>query len=682
MTDSVYETLLRDSATLLPGVPFLPEWNEDGTDAKPLDAMAAMAAAAAAGEADPIGDLLGLSARARTTPGTYQRANPLVDPLPAPEMASPDGGLLLGVEGGNIYARSTKDGRRQSLTTDGTPLHEWRFDWANPALAALGLASPVTNFSPDGLRLAAYKVDNAGVAVASQLHYLKRDDEVVHRYAAKAGGVLERCTLHVVDVLGRPPVEIDLGDTTDTYPVFAGWLPDGSEVLVFVMSRDCRRVDVLAADPATGTTRPLFTEQGETFVRIHHDVYYGRKLGLTLTPAADGIVWQSERSGWNHLYLYDLQGALVRQLTDGDFRVDEVVGFADGYVYLTARTDVARPYDVHVCRVPLAGGELEVLTGDVPGVHAATLSPTGKAFLDTSSTVTSAPVTVLRTADGTVVREVSRPDTTALDALGLTPAEEFTVKAADGVTDLWGVLLKPRDFDPEESYPVIEFVYGGPQIAVAPHEFPVGSAFGRMPLALTELGACVVVLDARGTPGRSKAFHDVVVKSWAGHLADDHAEALLQLAATRPYLDVSRGVGVTGGSWGGYTSTRLLADRPDVYGAAVSFAPGYDPYSSLLYECYLGLPQEPGGREVYDAANVLNRAAAITRPLLIAGGTSDHATWTDAVKMSEELIRAGVLHDFVVLPEQYHGFDLVHDRYFHRKLRAFFAQHLGTTDAA
>ena len=676
MTDNLLDTVLRTAAALL-GAPFMPLWNEDGTDAKALDVGAMMTAAAAAAEADPIGEFLELSLSARTTPRQYKRANPLVDPMGAPEQLSPDGRLLLSVEGGNLRARSTKDGRSYPLTTDGTPLHEWRFDWANPMLAQIGLAAPATNFSPDGTRLAAYKVDNTGVNASPQVHYLKRNDEVVHRYHCKAGGVLERYTLHVVDLFDRPSVEIDLGDTTDTYPVFAGWLPDGSELIVFQMTRDCRRVTVLAADPATGVTRPLFTETGETFVRIHHDVYYGRKLGLTITPAGDGILFESERSGWNHLYLYDLEGNLVRQLTDGDFRVDAVVGFADGHVYLKARTDADRPYDVHICRVPLAGGDLQVLTGDVPGVHNATLSPTGKAFLDTYSTVSEVPTTVLRSADGTLEREVFQPDTTALDALGLTAPEELTVKAADGVTDLWGALFKPRGFDPASSYPVIELVYGGPQLEVAPHAFWAG-AFGVQAQALTELGACVVVLDARGTPGRSKAFHDVVFKSWAGHLADDHAEALTQLAATRSYLDISRGVGVTGGSWGGYTSSRLLADRPDVYAAAVSNAPGYDPYSSVLYECYLGLPQEPGGRGVYDAANVLDRAPAITKPLMIACGTSDHATWTDAIKMSEELIRAGAVHDFVVLPEQYHGYDLVHDRYYYRRLAGFFAEHLGT----
>src|SRR5690349_11270463 len=321
MTDSLLDTVLRQAAGLL-GMPFVPQWNEDGTDAKALDVVATMTAAAAAVEPDPLGDFLGISQSARTTPRSYKPANPLVDPLDAQELLSPDGRLLVSIEDGNLRARATKDGRGYALTTDGTPVHEWRFDWTNPALASVGLAVPVTNFSPDGSRLAAYKVDNTGVNASPQMHYLKRNDEVVHRYSCKAGGVLERVTLHVVDLFDRPAVEIDLGDTTDTYPVFAGWLPDGSEVIVFVMSRDCRRVDVLAADPATGRTRPLFTESGETFVRIHHDVYYGRKLGLTLTPAGDGILWESERSGWNHLYLYDLEGNLVRQLTDGDFRVD------------------------------------------------------------------------------------------------------------------------------------------------------------------------------------------------------------------------------------------------------------------------------------------------------------------------------------------------------------------------
>src|SRR5207248_10189084 len=186
-------------------------WNEDGTDAKPLDPRAAMVAAAAAAEPDRIGDLMGLSVTARMTPRTYKRTQPLVDPQDATELMSPDGRCLVSTDEGNIYARSTRDGRRYPLTRDGTSVHEWRFDWTNPMLANLGMAVPVTNLSPDGAKFAAYKVDNTDVAIAPQTHYLKRHDEVVYRYHAKAGGVLERYTLHILDLYDRGPVQLDLG---------------------------------------------------------------------------------------------------------------------------------------------------------------------------------------------------------------------------------------------------------------------------------------------------------------------------------------------------------------------------------------------------------------------------------------------------------------------------------------
>ena len=261
----------------------------------------------------------------------------------------------LEVRDGNLVLRAAYDGRETLLTTNGTPEHEWRFDIYRTMLELLGMAVPVTNWSPDGTKLAAYRVDNAGVAQAPQVHYFKRHDEVVQRYHGKAGDILERYTLHILDVHGKPEVTIDLGDTTDTYPCFAGWLPDGSEVLVFRMSRDCRRVDVLAADVETGAVRELFSETGDTFLRIHHDVYFGRKIGLWLTPDGQQILWLSERDGWQHIYAYDLQGKPLGQLTSGSWAVDAVKRIDDGNIWFTARHDQERPYDQHLCRIALAG---------------------------------------------------------------------------------------------------------------------------------------------------------------------------------------------------------------------------------------------------------------------------------------------------------------------------------------
>lgn len=621
---------------------------------------------------DLVDVALGLSVSARTAPRDYWRTQPLVDPGKQRETLSPDGRLLISTRNGNIVLRDSYDGRETLLTTDGTPEHEWRFDTCNPELEIVGLAVPVTNWSPDGKRLAAYKVNNAGVAQAPQVHYLKRQDEIVLRYHGKAGGVLERYTLHLLDVFGQPQVTIDLGDTTDTYPCFAGWLPNSSEILIFRMSRDCRRVDVLAANAQTGEVRELFSEISDTFVRIHHDVYFGRKLGLWLTPDGQKILWLSERDGWQHLYAYDLDGRLLGQLTSGSWAVDSVKRIDDQHVWFTARHDSARPYDQHLCRVPLCGGEVERLT-EGSGQHSPIFSPGGEAFVDTQSTPAEPPTSVLRRSDdGAVLTELSKTDITGLKSIGWTPPEQFTVTAADCETKLWGTMYFPHDFDPSKCYPVVEYVYGGPQLAVVPHGWDDGP-LAKYARAIAQLGYITVMLDGRGTPGRSKGFHDAIYRNFAGVLAADHASAIIQLAERYDFFDSSR-VGVTGTSWGGYSSVRLLADRPDVYKAAAATAPGLDPYSSVLYECYMGLPQM--NQQVYEAADLMLRAGDIEGELLLACGTSDHATWSDAMKLSEALIRAGKDHDFVPLPEQYHRPDSVHASFLWSKIAKFFDKNL------
>jgi dipeptidyl aminopeptidase/acylaminoacyl peptidase len=622
-------------------------------------------------------ELYGLSERARTAPREYLRSNRLVDAMKALETPSPDGTWLLSTADCNLVVRSTVDGRARPLTTDGTRECEWRFDAPTALDSAWARSGTGATWSPDSRKVAAFMVDLRGLYEAPQVHYLKPQDEVVFKHRAQAGGVLERTTLYVLDVRGKPPVQLQLGDTTDTYPVTVAWLPDSSAVIVFRLTRDCRRADVLIANPEDGTVRPLFSEQGRSFVRIHHDVYAQAgvpKVGLWLTP--DGrLVWQSDRTGWRHYYLYDLEGTLVRQLTGGEWPVEDVVAVRDGLLYFTGHGDQHRPYDLQLYRVPLDGGDVQALT-DAPGVHAVAFAPSGTAFLDRHSLPDRPPVVELRSTDGRPLGELARTDISRLEDLGYVPPEQFTVGDADGETELWGLLFRPHDFDPSRRYPVLEYIYGGPQSVTVQHSFVEGSpiAFGSaVAQALAQLGYVTVVLDARGTPGRSKAFHDASYLRWANVLADDHAEAIRQLAARYDFIDGAR-VGITGHSWGGYSAFRCLADRPDVYRAAVCSAPGFDPYSSLLYECYLDLPA--ANPEGYAFAATYPLAERLEGALLIAVGTSDRGCWTDAVKMSEALIRAGKAHEFVVLPGQYHAFDSVHEAYFWHKLTDFFARHL------
>ncbi|MFC9250423.1 S9 family peptidase [Amycolatopsis thailandensis] len=609
----------------------------------------------------------------RRQPREYVRHAPIMDPQNVPEVTSPTGDFLLSTVEGNIIVRSIADDRTASLTTDGTPEHDYRFNASDPIMEMMGLTTPVCNWSPDGSRIAVYKVDNRGVHRRPQAHFLQVE-ESVDRYYPRAGGQLERYTLHVADVHGRPPVQLDLGDTTDTYPVHTAWTPDGSHLVVGVVSRDCRRADVLLADAATGSTRKIFSEESETFLRVHHDVYFSQKLGLFLTPDGTGLLWLSSRSGWQHLYLYDLDGNLVRQLTEGEWPVDYVRHIDGEYVYLTGRPDQDRPYDVHLARVPLAGGPLERLS-EGQGVHSMMFAPTGDVLVDTWSTPADAPRSVLRRKDGSLLCELSTAD---LSRLEWTPAREFTVTAADGETELWGTMFFPADFDETRQYPLIELVYGGPQTQVAPHSFTEVIGYGFCGLAanahaLAQLGHVVVMLDARGTPGRSKAFHDTVFHDWRAGIIPDHATAIEQLKQRHPFISDAK-AGVIGHSWGGYTAFRLAAERPDIYAAAVSSAPGFDPYSSVLYECYLGFPQTDA--EAYRSADPYPLAAQLEAEYLLVCGTTDHATWSDSVKMSEALILAGKMHEFVVLPGQYHLYGSDHDAYFWRKVTDFFRTHL------
>jgi dipeptidyl aminopeptidase/acylaminoacyl peptidase len=308
-------------------------------------------------------------------------------------------------------------------------------------------------------------------------------------------------------------------------------------------------------------------------------------------------------------------------------------------------------------------------------VHDVQLSPNGDAFLDIHSALTRPPSVELRTTAGEPLGELARADISGLETIGYTPPEEFTVLAADGETTLWGALFRPHDFDPAKRYPVVEYIYGGPQNAMASHDFVWRGPFhsGVTAQAIAQLGYITLVLDGRGTPGRSKAFHDATYLRWANVVPDDHAEAIRQLAERHAFIDGDR-VGIIGHSWGGYYSFRCLADRPDVYKAAVVSAAGHDANPFVLYEPYLDLPQR--NPEGYAFADSYRLAARVEGELMLAVGSSDAPNWTDTIKMSEALIRAGKLHEFVALPEQGHAYDGVHDAYYWRKVARFFARHL------
>ena len=581
-----------------------------------------------------------------------------------PEAPSPDGAYFASTKDHNVVLRATIDGRELPLTTDGTAGNPWNLDNAR-----------WQPWSPDGLRLVARRIDPSGMARDILVKYLKYDTDVEFVPTVRAGGAMPVIEFYVIDVLSKRPVKIDLGDTTDQYLTVLGWLPDGSEVLLCRLNREFNSLEILAADPATGETRSVMTESRDTFIKIHHEVFFYGKEGFTLLPDGSGFIWESERDGWNHLYLYDIEGNLQRQLTRGAFPVLDVVAVDQGagWVNLTAHGDAERPYDTHLYRVGLDGQGFARLT-EGNGQHMVTLSPSKLFFVDTYSSVDVPPRTELRTVEGELLRTLAEADISRLEALGWTPPREFTVKAADGETDLWGTMYLPYDFDPQKKYPVVEYIYGGPQMTLAIRDFNISPwSFDTFPRALANLGYITVMVDARGTPGRSKAFHDVVFGNWGRHEIPDHAAAMRQLAERYPFFDLNR-VGIYGHSWGGYFTFRAMTQAPDVYKVGISSAPGYDPYFSQLREPYIGLPQD--NKEAWEYASLFKDAAKIRGKFMQAGGTSDFFTYRDLIAMSDALVKAGVHHDVMLLPDQGHAYFYESNDYWLEGMVRFFAEHL------
>lgn len=613
---------------------------------------------------------------ANVRPGTFPRRGYFSLPVPSPEVLSPDGKWYATLIDENVALRSAADGSIHALTADGTFDDAWDVEGTRLSLGPGGTISyvPFTSWSPDSLKLWATLTDRSKLPRKGELHYMETLERIVPRPFAVAGGHLDHVRPYILHVLSGERIAVEV-DTEDCYFVLLGWLPDASEALFARFSRDFKTVDVMAARAGDGSVRTLFTETAQTFVKIQHDVVSFGNAGFTALPDGSGFLWESTRDGWNHLYLYRNDGRLERQLTRGDYPVLEVqkVDQENGWVYFTAHGERPRVYDTHLYRVPLGGDAAQRLTED-EGQHAVRFSPSLAYFLDTHSSPGRAPRVDLRAADGSLVRTLSEADTSALESLGWTPTVEFSVKAADGETDLWGVMHRPYDFHPGKRYPVLEYLYAGPQIVATDRSFSLGlSKTQNLPRAMAQLGYVVVTLDGRGTPERSKAFQDVIYRSWGKNEIADHAAAIRQLGERHSFMDLDR-VGIWGHSWGGYYAFAALAQAPDLYRAAVSSAPGYNPYSSLLYEPYLDLPER--AKSAYEFASPFRLAPQVKGRLMLVGGLADFATFPEFMRMSRALIDAGIDHDQVVLPEEGHGYTGVAEEYFIRKLAGFFARNV------
>jgi dipeptidyl aminopeptidase/acylaminoacyl peptidase len=578
---------------------------------------------------------------------------------PIHEAAAPDGTKLLTTREGNLWLRLVADDRCEQLTDDASEDVTWTVEDAR--------------WDADSRYVAAIRTDATGVDRLPVVHWLKPLEEVEWAPYAKSGARQAVRELCVVDTLSKRVVAVDLGrpgdDTFRLTPL--AFIPDG-RFLFLVSDRRNKVLELRSADIRTGDSTVTVEERQESFV--YGINWIGFATSFTLLPDSDHFVWMSERDGWRHAYFYRLDGELVRRLTDGTFEVERVVGvdLAAERIYLVARSDAQRPYDSHLCSVSIDGTGFRQLTNE-PGVHLPIVSPDGDTVVDIHSSVDRAPRTDLHRGDGTLVTTLAVADVSTLDELAYQPPEEFTATALDGETVLYGVLYKPPGFNPTRRYPVVEYIYGGPQLITHQLDY-LNGGLARM---LAQLGFVTFVVDGPGTPGRGKKFQDVVAKRFGQYEVEEHANVVRQLAQQHVWFDVDR-VGIIGGSWGGYNTIRALLRAPDTYNVGVAFYPVADCINGAgtAIEPYLDYPQdEPAA---YAAASNLSEVDKLRGKLFLIHGTSDvNAPFSATMQLVDAFIKADKAIDLLVVPELDHSTDGWRAHYAFDRAAEYLVEHLG-----
>ncbi len=587
-------------------------------------------------------------------------------PIPPNSVVSPDSGKAAFIRDWNLWVKDLASGRETQLTTDGIK----DFGYATDNAGWVHSDRPILLWSPDSRKIATFQQDERGDGKM----YLV-ETRVGHpvleawNYPLPGDSVVTTIQRVIVDLDGprvvrlRMPPDQHRSTTCDHIACGAApggsfsdvyWSPDASRLIFVSTSRDHRDEKVRIADAATGTVREIYDETAKDFFESGYDHENWEPLWRS-----DELLWYSERTDWGHLYLYGLDGRLKNPVTSGAWKVLQVlrVDEAGRTIFFTAAgREGGDPYYRRLYRARLDGARLQLLTPENAD-HDVTLAPDGRYFVDSYSTPDTPPVTVLRDAEGRLVLTLERADIARLLATGWKPPIPFTVKARDGVTDLYGLMFRPTDFDSTRRYPIIDNDYPGPQTGSVGTRSFVASRGDTQ--ALAELGFIVIQLDAMGTPMRSHSF----MAKWYGDMGDngipDQVTGIRQLAQRYPWIDTTR-IGIYGHSGGGFSSADAILRYPDFFKVAVSEAGNHDnrEYEDDWGEKWQGLlVRNADGTTNYDnQANQL-QAANLRGKLLIAFGTTDdNVPPYNSLLLVDALIAANKDFDLLALPNRRHGF--------------------------
>jgi dipeptidyl aminopeptidase/acylaminoacyl peptidase len=610
-----------------------------------------------------------------------EQAEPILHPTDSRLLVvSPDGSREVFIRDYDLWVRSVATGEETRLTTDGREDFGYATDNAGWTMSD----EAVVKWSPDSRKIATFQHDARGVGMMYLVNTQVGHPELrAWKYPLPEDSVIFRISRIVID-LDRPEDERvvrfdmppDQHRSTCSDHIRCGrsfgdveWSAD-SETLAFVSSsRDHKSARVRLADISTGLVTDLFEEVESTFFESN---------GWRYLSESNEILWFSQRANWGHLYLYDSRtGALESQVTTGDWNVLEIIEVDEWSRTVTVRgneREVGDPYFQYFYEIDLDDGDVTLLTPDSAN-HTASFSPDGDFLVDTYSTPVVPSLTVLRDRRGRALMTLEQADISGLVDSGWQPPLPFSVKARDGETDLYGLLFRPKDFDENVEYPVVNYLYPGPQSgSVGSRSF---RASHRDLQSIAELGFVVIELDAMGTPGRSKEFHETYYGNMGDNGLPDQIAGIRQLAERYSWIDVDN-VGIYGHSGGGFAAAAAIMRYPDFYSVAVSQAGNHDNrnYEDDWGEKWQGLLEvNADGTTNYDnQANHL-LAGNLVGKLLIAHGTMDsNVPPSNTMLVVNALIDANKDFDLILMPNRRHGFG--NEPYMMRRRWDYFVRHL------
>jgi dipeptidyl-peptidase-4 len=554
---------------------------------------------------------------------------------------SPDGKFVSFVRDHNLWLVNLADSQERAVTSGGSEeIRKGELDWVYPEELEIKTAYW---WSPDSSAIAYLEMDERKVSQYPLVDFSSPNGEAeLERYPA-AGGANPVVRVLVASVRGGEPRAMDIGAETDIYIPRVNWLNDSRHIAIQRLNRAQNALDLLIADAAaTGKTRTALSEQDPNWINVSDDLYFFK----------DGkrFLWSSERTGYRHLYLYDLEGKQLAQLTKGEWEVTSLnaVEESKGVVYFT--TTEKSPLERHLYRVGLEGSGFTRITKE-EGTHDVVLAPDAAAFYDTYSNSAAPPRQDLCRTDGSRITIINGNKVAELADYHLSPVEFLSVKSREGVP-LNASIIKPPNFDAQKKYPVLVSTYGGPHAQVV-HNSWGGTTFLWHEL-MAQKGYIIFLLDNRGSAGRGHIFETPLHLRLGAQELTDQRDGV-QYLKSLPYVDASR-IGIWGWSYGGHMTLHAMFEAGDDFKAGFAGGPVTDwrYYDSIYTERYLGLPQK--NEKGYVDSSPVKYARQLKGKLLIAHGTGDdNVHFANTLTVINDLIEAGKYVEVLAFPGRGHG---------------------------